>query len=121
MDEIHDLIAGLVQPAAARPVGELLTIQLVVADKFGIRVEEMWSERRARRVARPRQVAMYLARELTSYSLPRIGRHFGDRDHTTVMHALRVVEALCADDPAFAATITELQAILAAQIEGDRQ
>ena len=53
---------------------------------------------RARAVARPRQVAMYLAKQLTARSLPEIGRKFGGRDHTTVMHAVRKVEELIADD-----------------------
>jgi chromosomal replication initiator protein len=76
----------------ARLVGK---IQYAVASHYGIPVQEMWSERKARSVARPRQIAMYLARELTGYSLPRIGRCFGYRDHTTVMHACRVVALLC--------------------------
>ena len=58
----------------------------------------MHSARRARNVARPRQVAMYLAKMLTARSLPEIGRKFGGRDHTTVMHAVRKVEELIADD-----------------------
>jgi chromosomal replication initiator protein len=58
----------------------------------------MHSARRARNVARPRQVAMYLAKQLTSRSLPEIGRKFGGRDHTTVMHAVRKVEELMVED-----------------------
>ncbi len=58
----------------------------------------MHSARRARNVARPRQVAMYLSKLLTARSLPEIGRKFGGRDHTTVMHAIRKVEELMGDD-----------------------
>ncbi len=58
----------------------------------------MHSARRARQVARPRQVAMYLSKLLTARSLPEIGRKFGGRDHTTVMHAIRKVEELMDDD-----------------------
>jgi chromosomal replication initiator protein len=58
----------------------------------------MSSPRRARAVARPRQVAMYLAKHLTSRSLPEIGRRFGGRDHTTVMHAIRKIEELSSGD-----------------------
>ena len=68
-------------------------IQKKVAEYFNISVKEMQSSRRARTVARPRQIAMYLAKQLTSRSLPEIGRKF-DRDHTTVMHAVRKVEEL---------------------------
>ncbi|MEZ5918881.1 MAG: helix-turn-helix domain-containing protein [Alphaproteobacteria bacterium] len=58
----------------------------------------MHSARRARNVARPRQVAMYLAKQLTARSLPEIGRKFGGRDHTTVMHAVRKIEELMEED-----------------------
>ena len=64
-------------------------IQKRVAEHFNIRLSEMYSSRRARAVARPRQIAMYLAKQLTARSLPEIGRKFGGRDHTTVMHAVR--------------------------------
>ncbi|HAT34448.1 MAG TPA: chromosomal replication initiator protein DnaA, partial [Rhodospirillaceae bacterium] len=64
-------------------------IQKRVAEHYNIRQSEMYSSRRARAVARPRQVAMYLSKQLTSRSLPEIGRKFGGRDHTTVMHAVR--------------------------------
>jgi chromosomal replication initiator protein len=73
-------------------------IQIRVAQQFNIKVAEMHSPRRARAVARPRQVAMYLAKQLTSRSLPEIGRKFGNRDHTTVMHAVRKIEELRATD-----------------------
>lgn len=73
-------------------------IQRKVADHYNIRMADMHSARRARQVARPRQVAMYLAKQLTARSLPEIGRKFGGRDHTTVMHAVRKVEELMTDD-----------------------
>lgn len=73
-------------------------IQRKVAEHFNLRLSDMHSSRRARNVARPRQIAMYLAKQLTSRSLPEIGRKFGGRDHTTVMHAVRKVEELIADD-----------------------
>ena len=66
-------------------------IQKKVAEYFNISVKEMQSSRRARTVARPRQIAMYLAKQLTSRSLPEIGRKF-DRDHTTVMHGIEKIE-----------------------------
>jgi chromosomal replication initiator protein len=69
-------------------------IQRHVAEYFNVRLSDLLSARRARAVARPRQVAMYLAKHLTSRSLPEIGRKFGGRDHTTVMHAVRRIEEL---------------------------
>ena len=69
-------------------------IQKKVAQHFNIRLADMHSARRARNVARPRQVAMYLAKQLTTRSLPEIGRKFGGRDHTTVMHAVRRIDEL---------------------------
>lgn len=73
-------------------------IQRKVAEHYNLKLTDMHSARRARNVARPRQVAMYLAKHLTSRSLPEIGRKFGGRDHTTVMHAVRKVDELIADD-----------------------
>jgi chromosomal replication initiator protein len=73
-------------------------IQRRVSDHFKIRQAEMVSARRAREVARPRQIAMYLAKQLTPRSLPEIGRRFGGRDHTTVIHAVRQIEKLRGQD-----------------------
>lgn len=73
-------------------------IQRKVAEHYNLRLSDMHSARRARSVARPRQVAMYLSKTLTARSLPEIGRKFGGRDHTTVMHAIRKVEELMDDD-----------------------
>jgi chromosomal replication initiator protein len=73
-------------------------IQKRVSEHFHIRHAEMVSARRAREVARPRQIAMYLAKQLTPRSLPEIGRRFGGRDHTTVIHAVRQIEKLRASD-----------------------
>ena len=72
----------------------------------------MSSARRARAVARPRQVAMYLAKQLTSRSLPEIGRKFGNRDHTTVMHAVTRVTELIGVDAAFAEDVELLRRML---------
>ncbi|HBR68320.1 MAG TPA: chromosomal replication initiator protein DnaA [Rhodospirillaceae bacterium] len=73
-------------------------IQRKVAEHYNLRLTDMHSARRARNVARPRQVAMYLAKQLTARSLPEIGRKFGGRDHTTVMHAVRKIEELMDED-----------------------
>ena len=69
-------------------------IQKTVADYYKIKVSEMYSKKRSRNVARPRQIAMALAKELTQLSLPDIGDAFGGRDHTTVLHACRRIAAL---------------------------
>lgn len=89
-------IAVLKAPVSPRPYeGTISRIQRAVAEHFGIALIEMTSARRSREVARPRQIAMYLARELTACSYPEIGRRFGNRDHTTVIHAVRTIEGLC--------------------------
>ncbi|HXP95744.1 MAG TPA: chromosomal replication initiator protein DnaA [Telmatospirillum sp.] len=87
-------------------------IQKKVAEHFNIRLADMHSARRARQVARPRQVAMYLAKQLTSRSLPEIGRKFGGRDHTTVMHAVKKIEELRSADSSFAEDIELLRRML---------
>ena len=69
-------------------------IQKTVAEYYKIRIAELLSKRRSRSIARPRQVAMALAKELTNHSLPEIGDAFGGRDHTTVLHACRRVKEL---------------------------
>ena len=84
-------------------------IQKKVAEYFNIRLNDMVSIRRSRIVARPRQVAMYLSKTHTPKSLPEIGRLFGGRDHTTVMHAIKKVEQLCQLDSAFAEHIKTLK------------
>ncbi|MGI8705732.1 MAG: chromosomal replication initiator protein DnaA [Sphingomicrobium sp.] len=89
-------------------------IQTQVAEHYRIRKAEMTSARRAREVARPRQVAMYLSKQLTPKSLPDIGRRFGGRDHTTVIHAVRQIEKLRACDSELDADIR----LLTRQLEG---
>jgi len=89
-------------------------IQRKVCEHFRIRQTEMGSARRAREVARPRQIAMYLAKQLTQRSLPEIGRRFGGRDHTTVIHAVRTIEALRVKDAEIDADVR----LLLRQLEG---
>jgi len=85
-----------------------------VADHYNLRLSDLLSARRARQVARPRQVAMYLAKTLTSKSLPDIGRRFGGRDHTTVIHAVRKIEELRATDAQIAEDVELLRRMLEA-------
>ncbi|GLQ50427.1 chromosomal replication initiator protein DnaA [Dyella flava] len=73
-------------------------IQKIVAEYFGVRLQDLLSKRRVRSLARPRQIAMALSKELTEHSLPEIGEAFGGRDHTTVLHACRTIKKLCETD-----------------------
>jgi chromosomal replication initiator protein len=92
-------------------------IQRKTAEFYKLEVKDFHSPQRARRVARPRQVAMYLARKLTTRSLPEIGRRFGGRDHTTVLHACRRIEALIGEDALFRQEVDFLSQML--QRKGD--
>lgn len=83
-------------------------IQKAAAEHFGLKQADLISERRNRSVARPRQAAMWLAKQLTTRSLPDIGRRFGGRDHTTVLHAVRRIEALRAEDAALSRDLEAL-------------
>jgi chromosomal replication initiator protein len=103
---LHDLLR-----ASDRRV-TIEEIQKRVAEHFNIRITDMHSARRSRAVARPRQVAMYLSKQLTARSLPEIGRKFGGRDHTTVMHAVKKIEELRASDSAFAEDVELLRRML---------
>jgi len=105
-DVLHDLLR-----ANDRRV-TIEEIQKRVAEHYNIKMAEMHSARRSRAIARPRQVAMYLAKQLTSRSLPEIGRKFGGRDHTTVMHAVRKIDSLRGEDIGFAEDVELLRRML---------
>ena len=107
IDLATDVLKELLPQARIRPV-TIPAIQRAVAEFFGIRIEEMKAKRRTKGVAFPRQVAMYLSRELTDASLPRIGEEFGGRDHTTVMHACDRVKHALLHDTHLAAGIKSL-------------
>jgi len=111
IEAAQELLRDLLRAADRRVTID--EIQRKVAEHFNMRVADMYSERRARAVARPRQIAMFLAKQLTQRSLPEIGRKFGGRDHTTVMHAVRKVEELMATDQTFAEDIELLRRTLA--------
>ena len=100
--------------ATARPVPRLTVarIQEEVARYYTMPLREMTAHRRSQPHARYRQTAMFLARELTGQSLPNIGKLFGGRDHTTVMHAIRTIEALLFDDTMLAQDIADIKARL---------
>jgi chromosomal replication initiator protein len=110
LDATHEVLHDVLKAHDRRVTIE--EIQKRVAEHFSIRLADMSSARRARAVARPRQVAMYLAKQLTSRSLPEIGRKFGGRDHTTVMHAVARVTELMGIDAAFAEDVELLRRLL---------
>ena len=110
LDTAHEVLHDVLK-AHDRKIS-IQEIQKKVSEHFNIRVAEMSSARRARNIARPRQIAMYQAKQLTSKSLPDIGRHFGDRDHTTVMHAVNRVSELIGQDAAFAEDVDLLRRML---------
>ncbi len=110
IDSTADLLADLLRASSRRISVD--AIQKRVAAHYGIRVSEMFSTRRARDIARPRQVAMYLSKILTSLSYPEIGRQFGGRDHTTVMHAVRAVESHIETNPQIAEDVQLLKSLL---------
>ncbi|MEZ5870045.1 MAG: chromosomal replication initiator protein DnaA [Defluviimonas denitrificans] len=89
-------------------------IQRKVSEHFNIRLADMIGPKRVRTIARPRQVAMYLAKTMTTRSLPEIGRRFGGRDHTTIMHGIRKVEELMSTDSQLAEDINLLRRLLEA-------
>lgn len=97
--------AAATTPAKALSI---LAIQRRVAMHFGLPYEAMTSPCRRRSMARPRQIAMFLCREMTPRSLPEIGHRFG-RDHTTILHAVRHIAALIEADPDFAAEVAALR------------
>ncbi len=106
-EEAASYLRPHLKPGAERRI-TVDDIQRAVAEHYGLKKEDLLSERRTRVVARPRQTAMFLAKQLTTRSYPDIGRRFGGRDHTTVLHAVRRIEELRADDPALTQDIDTL-------------
>lgn len=97
LDEAQSILRPHLRGAEKRVTVD--DIQKAVAEHYSLRQADLLSERRNRAIARPRQAAMWLAKQLTTRSLPDIGRRFGGRDHTTVIHAVRRIEELKASDP----------------------
>jgi len=96
MDLVQDSLSDVLR-ASERKIS-IDEIQRKVAEHYNIRLSDMIGPKRVRTFARPRQVAMYLCKQLTARSLPEIGRRFGGRDHTTVMHGVRRIEELRQQD-----------------------
>lgn len=110
LDTTQDVLRDLLRANDRRVTID--EIQKKVAEYYSIRISDMHSPRRARAVARPRQVAMYLTKILTTRSLPEIGRKFGGRDHTTVLHAVKKIEELMAEEKAICEDIELLRRTL---------
>jgi len=110
LDTTQDVLSDVLRSYERRIT--LDEIQRKVAEHYNLRLTDMHSARRSRNVARPRQVAMYLCKKLTTRSLPEIGRKFGGRDHTTVMHAVKKVEELMGEDNLFADEVNGVRRVL---------
>lgn len=100
VDFVHEALRDLL--ALQDKLVTIENIQKTVAEYYKVKVADLLSKRRSRSIARPRQMAMALAKELTNHSLPEIGDHFGGRDHTTVIHACRKVKELIQTESDFA-------------------
>jgi chromosomal replication initiator protein len=97
-------------PQGEAPEVSIERIQTAVSDRFGLSLEELCGDRRSQNIVYPRQVAMYLSRELTDASLPKIGREFGGRDHTTVIHATSKIARMIREDRSVYNLVQELTA-----------
>jgi chromosomal replication initiator protein len=110
LDMVQDCLSDILRSSDRRVTVE--EIQRKVSEHFNIRLSDMLGPKRARNIARPRQIAMYLAKELTSRSLPEIGRRFGGRDHTTILYGVRKVEDMRATDSQLAEDVDLLRRLL---------
>ncbi len=111
VESAEQIIGDLIRGKEPRRV-KIDDILRVVMKHFGVNRGDLLSSRRNRSIVRPRQIGMYLAKSLTSRSLPEIGRRFGGRDHTTVLHAIRKVESLLQDDPSLKEEVEVLKRLL---------
>jgi chromosomal replication initiator protein len=112
LDMTQDCLADILRASERKITIE--EIQRRVAEHYNIRLSDLVGPKRVRNFARPRQVAMYLCKQLTSRSLPEIGRRFGGRDHTTVMHGVKRIEELRVQDGQIAEDIEMLRRTLEA-------
>ncbi|MCI5084743.1 MAG: chromosomal replication initiator protein DnaA, partial [Rhodovulum sp.] len=112
LDLAQDCLSDILRASERKVTVE--EIQRRVGEHFNVRLSDLVGPKRTRTIARPRQVAMFLAKQMTSRSLPEIGRRFGGRDHTTVMHAVKRIEALRATDTQIAEDLELLRRMLEA-------
>ena len=109
-----EALKGII-PSSKPKVITVQDIQKVVSEQYGIRMEDFKSKKRTKNIAFPRQIAMYLSRELTDLSLPKIGEEFGGRDHTTVIHAHDKISNMIQSDKQFEREIQELEKLIRAE------
>lgn len=108
----HDLVAEALKDIIATSKPKKISIQdiqTIVGAYYNVRLEDFTAKKRTKSIAFPRQIAMYLARELTDYSLPKIGEEFGGRDHTTVIHAHEKIKNQIENDEKLAKEIKNLE------------
>lgn len=110
LDLVQECLSDILRSSEKRLTIE--EIQRKVAEHYNVRLSDMIGPKRLRTIARPRQVAMYLSKQMTSRSLPEIGRRFGGRDHTTIMHGIRKIEELMAGDGQLADDVQLLKRLL---------
>ena len=111
LDVAETVIRDLVQGLEPRRI-KIEDILRIISRHFGVSKGDLLSQRRHRSVVWPRQIGMYLAKQLTARSLPEIGRRFGNRDHTTVLHAIRKIEGEMAGNPRLKEELEELKRLL---------
>ena len=99
-------------PSSKPKVVTILDIQRVVGEQFNVKLEDFKAKKRTKSVAFPRQIAMYLSRELTDFSLPKIGEEFGGRDHTTVIHAHEKISKMLDSDPQLQQQLKQIKQML---------
>lgn len=99
-------------------IGIMRRIQLAVCDEYKVSLQDLLSARRAAHVVEARQVSMYLIKEVTLRSLPEIGRKFGGRDHTTVLHSVRKIAARVESDESFAVNVARIKSQFAKEEDG---
>ncbi|WP_317992633.1 chromosomal replication initiator protein DnaA [Bartonella gliris] len=114
LERIDELLGHLTRSGESKRI-RIEEIQRAVARHYNVSKQDLLSNRRTRTVVKPRQVAMYLAKMLTPRSLPEIGRRFGGRDHTTVLHAVRKIEDLVCDDQTLAKELELLKRLIGEQ------
>lgn len=110
-EELDKMLRHLIRSGDPKRV-RIEDIQKIVARQFNVARNDLLSNRRTRQIVRPRQIAMYLAKTMTPRSLPEIGRRFGGRDHTTVLHAVRKIEGMIAEDNKLAQEIELLKRLI---------
>jgi chromosomal replication initiator protein len=109
-EELAQDVLKDVFPQGELPQVTIERIQEIISDRFGLSLDELCGDKRSQNIVYPRQVAMYLSRELTDSSLPKIGKQFGGRDHTTVIHATSKIARLIREDRSVYNLVQELTA-----------